>query len=60
MSIFKDESGTVSKVSNKFGLPDIKKSPAEKELELAELMGGMPRKNNKSGYQISDDLRKKW
>lgn len=61
LNLFTNEAGSLpTKASSKFGLPNPKKSPAEKELDLAELMDSMPRKNNRSGYQISDDLRKKW
>ena len=46
--------------ANKFGLPNIEKSPAEKEIQIRDLMKTMPAKKSGSGYQISDDLRKKW
>lgn len=45
---------------NQFGLPQIEKSPAEKEIEIRDLMKTMPAKKTGTGYSISDDLRKKW
>ena len=41
-------------------MPALKKSPQEKEIELADFMEIMPSKKSNSGYQISEDLRKKW
>jgi hypothetical protein len=60
LHVFKNDQGLPSQSANRFGLPAIEKSPAEKEIEVRDLMKTMPAKKTGTGYQISDDLRKKW
>ena len=58
LNIFPDHAGGLK--GNRFGLPDIQKSKAEKEIELSELMKTLPKKKQGSAYQFSEDLKMKW
>ena len=58
MNVFANDKGGFPQ-ANKFGLPNIARSPGEKEIQLRELMKTIPAKKN-TGAQISDDMRKKW
>lgn len=59
LHVFHNDKGGLPN-NNKFGLPNIERSPAEKEIQVRDLMKSMPAKKTGTGYQISDDLRKKW